>query len=140
MPNHIHFTVFLFKSRTKANLMGNPHKIRPSGGSVTQTHPNSPKSFSIIHCQHLPSSNILNNFTLIEMKYCAFDRSSDYREPLNSRFTLARVLEKTNKKRSGLIWEGEGITIFKMRILSGPISSCAYRQPFIVNHIKIRKH
>ena len=52
------------------------------------------------------------------MKYCAFD-PSDYREPLNSSFTLARG----------------GYNYLIMRILSGPASSWAYRQPFIVNVI-----
>ena len=121
---------FSFKSRKKQIWWLTLIKIWPSRGSVTQTCPRkicSPggqqitQSFSIIHFQHLPSSNILKNFTLIEIKYCTFD-PSDYRELLNSSFTLA----------SG------GYNHLIMRILSGPASSWAYRQPFIVNHIKIR--
>ena len=110
----IYILPFSFKSR-KTNLKANPHKnttlwrvshpnssqeiCSPGGQQITQ-------SFSIIHCQHLPSSNILKNFTLIEMKYCAFD-PSDYREPLNSSFKLARG----------------GYNYLIMRILPGPASS-----------------
>ena len=118
--------IFFFQRRTitfyrfllnpaKTSLMANPHKnstlwrvshpnssqeiCSPCGQQITQ-------SFSIIHCQHLPSSKILKNFTLIEMKYCAFD-PSDYREPLNSSYTRARG----------------GYNYLIMRILSGPASS-----------------
>ena len=110
------YTFYRFLSNpAKINMMANPHKnstiwrvshpnssqeiCSPGGQQITQ-------SFSIIHCQHLPSSNILKNFTLIEKKYCAFDLS-DYREPLNSSFTLARG----------------GYNYLIMRILSGPASS-----------------